>query len=140
MVHIDRRSVLKVLVTWPGMGCLAPAAIAQAQPASLPASSQAASAAPHGPLGDLAALRAIAVDTLRIAEAGDLSAARKRIDDLEKGWDREAPKMKSRAPDKWRALDAAIDRAERELRFGRARRTDSIAALTDLIRIFDSMS
>lgn len=98
-----------------------------------------AASSPYRSAGvDLAALRVIAVDALRIAETGDLSAARKRIDDLERAWDRETPGMKVAAPERWRALDAALDRAERELRFWRARRTDSIAALQELVRTFDS--
>ncbi len=101
---------------------------------SQPATSR---AMPHA--GDLAALRATAAATLRIAEAGDLSAARRRVDDLERDWNRQAPELKSRAPDKWRSLDAAIDRAERELRFGRVRHTDSVAALRDVVSILNSM-
>jgi hypothetical protein len=82
----------------------------------------------------------IAADALRIAETGDLSAARKRIDDLERVWNREAPAMKLAAPEKWRTLDSVIDRAERELRFWRVRRTDSVEALRELVRTLESTS
>ncbi len=91
------------------------------------------------PAQDLVALRAIAAATLQMAEAGDLAAARKRVDDLERDWNRQAPGLKSRAPDKWQSLDAAIDRAERELRFGRVRQTDSVMALRQVVAIIDSI-
>lgn len=103
------------------------------------ANAQAANSLSSPAVGGLVSLRATAADTLRIAETGDLSAARKRVDDLERGWNRETPELKSRAPEKWRSLDAAIDRAERELRFGRVRQTDSVAALQEVVSIIDSM-
>ncbi|MDQ6680415.1 MAG: hypothetical protein M3Y67_05555 [Pseudomonadota bacterium] len=103
------------------------------------ANTQAANAPSDSPASGMPALRAIAADTMRIAQSGDLSAARKRVDDLERDWSREAPELKSHAPDKWRSLDAAIDRAERELRFGRVRQTDSVAALQHVVEIIDSM-
>ena len=91
------------------------------------------------PLNALVGLRGIAADTLRIAETGDFSAARRRVDDLERDWNRQKLEVKSRTPDKWRSLDAAIDRAERELRFGRVRQTDSVAALKEVVSIIDSL-
>jgi hypothetical protein len=93
----------------------------------------------HTALGDLSRFRAIAVDTLRIAQTGDLHAARARIRDLEESWEDAAPKMKSLAPDKWKAIDSAIDRARRELRFWRAKRTDSVEALQSLIDTMDTV-
>lgn len=103
------------------------------------ANAEAAINQPTTPARDLVALRDIAVATLQMAEAGDLAAARKRVDDLERDWNRQAPGLKSRAPDKWQSLDAAIDRAERELRFGRVRQTDSVMALRKVVAIIDSM-
>jgi hypothetical protein len=93
----------------------------------------------QGALGDLSGFRAIALDTLRTAQAGDLSAARKRMDELESTWNDAAPKLKRQAPEKWKKVDAAIDRAERELRFWRARRTDTVQALQELVRTIDSI-
>lgn len=83
---------------------------------------------------NLTELRAIARDTLKLAQAGDLLAARKRVDDLETSWNQSAPELKSLAPEKWKAVDAAIDRTERELRFWRARHTDSVEALQKLVK------
>lgn len=118
------------------------AAFAQAQsPAVRPASDMApgASNPAQGTLGDLSGFRAIALDTLRIVQEGDFSAARKRMDELESSWNRAGPKLKRLAPEKWRKVDAAIDRAERELRFWRVRRTDSVQALQELVRTIDSI-
>lgn len=108
-----------------------------AQPAAGP-SSGASNPAP-GALGDLSGFRAIALDTLRMVQAGDFSAARKRMDELESTWKSAAPKLKRLAPEKWEKVDAAIDRAERELRFWRARRTDSVQALQELVGTIDSI-
>jgi hypothetical protein len=92
----------------------------------------------QGAPGDLSGFRAAAVDALRSVQAGDFSTARKRMDELETNWNGAAPKLKRLAPEKWKKVDAAIDRAERELRFWRARRTDSVQALQDLISSIDS--
>ena len=101
--------------------------------------SSGASTPGQGALGDLSGLRVIALDTLRIVQAGDFSAARKRMDELETTWNSAAPKLKRLAPEKWKKVDAAIDRAERELRFWRARRTDSVQALQELVGTIDSI-
>lgn len=105
---------------------------------AIPAVGQAS--APSGPgsgtrLGDLSAIRAIAIDALQLAQSGDLRRARERSEALEFLW-RDA-KPQSLSPQRRRAIDAAIDRVERELRFWRARRTDSAAALQTLVDVID---
>ena len=115
------------------------AACALAQGAPAPAApDDPSSAVPHAQAApdDLSGLRALAVDTLKIVQAGDFPAARKRMDELESRWNRAAPTSKV-ALEKRKKIDAAIDRAERELRFWRARRTDSVEALQELIRALD---
>ena len=65
------------------------AACALAQGASAPAASDdSSSAVSHAQAvpDDLSGLRAIAVDTLKIVQAGDFPAARKRLDELEGRW------------------------------------------------------
>jgi hypothetical protein len=90
-------------------------------------------------LGDLSGLRADAVQALKFAETGDLAGARQRMKAVEEAWDRSERSMRSRTPAKAEALDAVIDRARRELRFWRARRTDSVEALQAVISTIDSM-
>lgn len=96
--------------------------------------------APSGPgagtrLDDLSAIRAIAIDALQLARSGDLRRARERSEAIEALW-RDA-KLPSLPPQRRQAIDAAIDRVERELRFWRARRTDSAAALQTLVDVID---
>jgi hypothetical protein len=106
------------------------------------AGSPGAASAPRGArtvLGDLSGFRAIAADALRIAQTGDLATARARMKELEEGWERAEPKMKPLAPDQWKKVDSAIDRARRELRFWRAKRTDSVESLQALIDTIDAL-
>jgi hypothetical protein len=91
------------------------------------------------PLGDLSTFRAIAMDTLRIVNAGDLGAAKKRIKDLEISWDQAEPKLKPRAPSQWEAVDVAIDRALKEVRAWSGTKAGSAEALQALISTIDSM-
>lgn len=105
---------------------------------AIPAVAQAS--APSGPgsgtrLDDLSAIRAIAIDALQLAESGDLRRARERSEAIESLW-RDA-KLPSLPPQRRQAIDAAIDRVERELRFWRARRTDSAEALQTLVDVID---
>ena len=105
---------------------------------AIPAVGQAA--APSGPVSgtrpdDLSAIRAIAIDALQLARSGDLRRARERSEAIEALW-RDA-KLPSLPPQRRQAIDAAIDRVERELRFWRARRTDSAAALQTLVDVID---
>jgi len=91
------------------------------------------------PADDLSSLRTIAVDAQRLARSGDISQARARVEQIEEQWRLLQPKVKAVSP-KWKSVDAAIDRVERELRFWRVRRSDSAAALQTLIDAIDSPS
>jgi hypothetical protein len=90
------------------------------------------------PVGDLSALRAIASDAQRLARSGDIAQARARVEQMEIQWRLLQSKVKTVSPAKWKAVDAAIDRVERELRFWRVRRSDSAAALQALLDAIDS--
>ena len=124
--------LLTVTSLW---AALAHAQVGAAQPS---AAGTGASSPAQGALGDLSGFRSIALDILQIVQAGDFPAARKRVDELESTWKRAAPRLKRLSPDKWNKVDVAIERAERELRFWRARRTDSVLALEELVRAIDS--
>lgn len=105
-----------------------------------PAARQASAPSGGAPLDDLTALRAIAVDALQLARSGDLRRARARVEDLEVHWRQAASTMPSVLPQKRQAIDRAIDRVERELRFWRVRNTDSAAALQRLVDVIDESS
>ena len=79
--------------------------------------------------------RAIAIDTLRIVNTGDLGAAKKQIKDLELSWDQAEPKMKPLAPQKWETVDVA----RKEVRAWGATQAGSSVALQALISTIDSM-
>lgn len=91
------------------------------------------------PLGDLSSFRVIAADTLRIVNAGDFDAAKKRIKDLEVSWDQAEPRTKPLAPDKWQTVDVAIDHALKEVRAWRATQAGSNEALKALIATIDNL-
>lgn len=110
-----------------------------AGPAAAPGASDLLPARSHTVLGDLSSFRARAVDVLEIAETGDLLAARAPMKELKESWEGAAPEMKPLAPAKWESLEAAIDRAYREVWFWRARRTDSVEALQAVISTIDSL-
>lgn len=92
------------------------------------------------PLGDLSGFRAIAADTLKIVKTGDFDAAKKRIKDLELSWDQAEPKMKPLAPDRWKTVDVAIDRALKEVRAWRSTPASSAEALNALIAAIDTLN
>jgi hypothetical protein len=128
-VNIQRRTLALVALTVPWLATLAGPAAAQASAPSAPGASAARA--------DLSAIRAIAVDALQFARSGDLHRARARVEALEVQWRQAAPAMRSLSLQRRQAIDTAIDRAERELRFRRARSTDSAAALQALVDVID---
>ena len=89
------------------------------------------------PLGDLMPFKAIASDTLKIVAAGDLAAAKTRIKDLEKAWDKSAKALKTANIDKWNVVDKAIDVALKKLRAPTPVAADSASALQALIGVID---
>jgi hypothetical protein len=56
---------------------------------------------------------------------------------METQWRLLQSQVKTASPAKWKAVDEALDRVERELRFWRVRRSDSAAALQVLIDAID---
>ena len=91
-------------------------------------------------LGDLSAFRAIAADTLRIVEAGDLSAAKDRIRDLETTWDDAEATLRPRHKTAWRKIDKAIDAALAELRAPGPNAARCASSLRDLLGSIDAVA
>lgn len=68
------------------------------------------------PLGELSSFKEIEEDTLILLNAGDLPAAKSRVDDLEYTWDNAEAKLKPMNQEKWTEIDDSIDKVLRELR------------------------
>ena len=68
------------------------------------------------PLGDLSSFQTIADDTLSLVRAGNMSAAKTRVADLESSWDKAQARLKPMNRTKWNEVDSAIDKVLRQLR------------------------
>ncbi|SAK53355.1 putative signal peptide protein [Caballeronia hypogeia] len=91
-------------------------------------------------LGDLSSFRSIVADTAAKVDAGDLTAARTRIRDLELSWDDAEPSLKPRAAADWHAVDKAIDHALDEVRARAPDQAKCRQALADLLATMDNLS
>ena len=67
-------------------------------------------------LGDLSGFRKIEEDTLSLVNAGDLPAAKSRVDELEVAWDNATARLKSMDKAKWTEIDNTIDEELTQLR------------------------
>lgn len=88
-------------------------------------------------LGDLTPYRAIAADTLKIVDAGNLPAAKVRIKDLETAWDDAETTMKPKDRGTWTTIDKSIDAALNALRADTPKQADCAATLKALVAKMD---
>ncbi len=128
-MNAHRRRLVVSALTLPWLATRADTAGAQASAPGLPGA--------VAPPADLLAMRAIAVNALQFARSGDLDRARALVESLEVKWRQAKSAMPSLSPQRRQTIDTAVDRVERELRFWRARRTDSTAALQTLVDVID---
>lgn len=131
-MNAHRRRLVLSALTLPWLATHTGTAQAQASAPSAPGA--------VSPPADLSAVRTLAVNALQFARSGDLGRARAQVEALEVQWRQAKSTMPSLSPQRRQTIDAAVDRVERELRFWRARRTDSAAALQTLVDVIDQAS
>ncbi len=68
------------------------------------------------PLGNVSNFQKITQDTLDMVNAGNLSGAKTRVDDLEYEWDNAQSRLKPMNGAKWTEVDDAVDKVLRQLR------------------------
>ncbi len=61
------------------------------------------------PLGDLSEYRTIAADALKLAKAGDIAGAHKRLKEFEATWDNHEDSNKKKSYNRWKAIDNQLD-------------------------------
>ena len=107
---------------------------AVAEPTSIPEKNALTNVAA---LADLSSFRAIAQDTLRLVNTGELVTARTRITDLEKAWDAAEEKLRPLNREEWRTVDKALDAALTQLRADKPEMQRAVDALKTLIGFLD---
>ncbi|MGO4495409.1 hypothetical protein AB4114_05810 [Paenibacillus sp. 2RAB27] len=83
---------------------------------ALPQGSSSSSVTQAFPQDDISNFRKITEDTLSLVQAGNPSAAKTRVTDLETAWDKAAARLKSINKTKWNTVDSAIDKVLRQVR------------------------
>lgn len=97
------------------------------------------SGAHRQPLGNLAAYSLIADDILKLANSGDMIAAKHRAKDLESAWDEAEETMQPKSPSDWTAIDKAIDRVLSQVRSGAPEQSQCVSAAKTLVAKIESM-
>lgn len=101
------------------------AQIASKQPASTSVS--------QAGLGDLSAYALIANDALTLAQQGDMTATKARMQDLESAWDQGKAQLQALSSEDWNSIDKSIDRALAPLRTAMPDQQASVSALQALL-------
>ena len=99
----------------------------------------AATVSPTAPLGDLTPFRTIAEDMLQKVNAGDMSGAKTRADDLETAWDNSQARLRPMNEEKWTQMDGAIDDVLTKVRAGQPNPSVIKASLQSFISVMDNL-
>ncbi|UKS23907.1 hypothetical protein LOZ80_19890 [Paenibacillus sp. HWE-109] len=107
---------------------------------ALPTGSSSNSVTQAFPQDDISNFMKITEDTLSLVQAGNPSAAKTRVSDLETAWDKAAARLKSINKTKWSTVDNAIDNVLRQVRAVHPDATASKASLEALMSLLNSFS
>ncbi len=99
----------------------------------------AAMVSPTAPLGDLTTFRTIAEDMLQKENAGDISGAKTRADDLETAWDNSQARLRPMNEEKWTQMDGAIDDVLTKVRARQPNPEVIKASLQSFISVMDNL-
>ncbi|AYG69723.1 MULTISPECIES: hypothetical protein [unclassified Rhizobium] len=91
-------------------------------------------------LGDLAQFEAIANDTLKLVESGDMAAAERRITDFKAAWDAAQSQLYPLNNEEWSAIDTAADGAISSLGVKEPSPAGAKLALKELIKAMQNPS
>lgn len=91
--------------------------------------------APQTKLGNLSNFRVIVQDTLDKLNAGDQAGATKRVDDLEREWDRAQARLQPLDGKTWTLIDGKDDTVLRQLRASSPDLTAEKKALTEMLDV-----
>ncbi len=84
-------------------------------------------------LGDLSTFKTIAQNMLNFVNAGNMSSAKSRANDLEYEWDTAEARLKPKDPTQWTDIDGTIDKVLRDARAVNPSQQDSKTALETLL-------
>lgn len=104
---------------------------------ALPQGDSAGSVTQAFPQEDIANFRKITEDTLSLVQAGNLSAAKSRVTDLETAWDNAEARLKPINKTKWTEIDGSIDKVLRQLRAAHQDAEGCKTALQSLLTVLN---
>lgn len=93
----------------------------------------------QGPLGDLSEYGRLAEESLDAVGTGDFAAARGKLDELQGKWRAAAPQLKRQSPEDWKAANAAVDEAAKQLHAKTPDKDRSLDALNTLLSTFNDI-
>ncbi|MDF3931225.1 hypothetical protein [Pseudomonas citronellolis] len=93
----------------------------------------------QGPLGDLGPYGQLAEESLNAVGADDFATARAKVDALQAKWRAAAAELKRKSPEDWKAANAAVDGAVRELHAKAPDKDRSLDALNTLLSTFNDI-